>query len=71
METSWSRTFSTVCMRFRMAALRLCQAELATREVLDAERDAVLAWLRVEPVALRLLRSALLHGRVARHKLDQ
>ena len=57
----------TLDREFRMAALRLCQAELATGEVLNAERDAVLAWLRVEPVALRLLRSALLHGRVARH----
>ena len=27
----------------------------------------MLAWLRVEPVALRLLRSASLHGRVGRH----
>ena len=57
----------TLDREFRMAVLRLCQAELATGEVLDAERDAVLAWLRVEPVALRLLRSASLHGRVARH----
>jgi hypothetical protein len=33
----------------------------------EAERDAVLAWLRVEPVALRVLRSASLHTRIGRH----
>lgn len=52
---------------FRLAVLRLCQCELATGDVLEAERDAVLAWLRVEPVALRTLKSASLYGRVARH----
>lgn len=52
---------------FRLAALRLCQCELATGDVLEAERDAVVAWLRVEPVALRMLKSATLYGRVARH----
>ena len=52
---------------FRLAVLRLCQCELGTGDVLDAERDAVLAWLRVEPVALRMLKSASLYGRVARH----
>lgn len=52
---------------FRLAVLRLCQCELATGDVLTEERDAVLAWLRVEPVALRMLRSASLYGRVARH----
>lgn len=52
---------------FRLAVLRMCQFELGTGDVLDAERDAVLAWLRVEPVVLRMLRSASLYGRVARH----
>lgn len=52
---------------FRLAVLRLCQAELGTGDVVEAERDAVLAWLRVEPVALRALRSAALYGRVGRH----
>jgi len=51
---------------FRLAVLRLCQAELGTGDVLAAEREAVIAWLRVEPVALRLLKSASLHGRIAR-----
>ena len=57
----------TLAREFRLAVLRLCQAELGTGDVVDAEREAVLAWLRVEPVALRLLRSASLHGRVGRH----
>ena len=52
---------------FRLAVLRLCQCELATGDVLEAERDAVVAWLRVEPVALRMLKSATLYGRVGRH----
>lgn len=52
---------------FRLAVLRLCQCELATGDVLETERDAVLSWLRVEPVALRAVRSASLYGRVARH----
>lgn len=52
---------------FRLAVLRLCQCELATGDVLDTERDAVLAWLRAEKVPLREVKSASLHGRVARH----
>jgi len=52
---------------FRLAALRLCQSELAAGDVTASERDAVLSWLRVEPVALRDLRSASLHARIGRH----
>lgn len=58
---------TTLAREFRLAMLRLCQAELGTGDVIDAERDAVLAWLRVEPVALRALRSASIYGRIARH----
>jgi hypothetical protein len=57
----------TLAREFRLAVLRLCQFELATGDVLDAEREAVTGWLRAEKVPLRLLRSASLHGRVARH----
>ena len=57
----------SLAREFRLAALRLCQAELDTGDVTEVERDAVLAWLRVEPVALRLLRSASLHSHVGRH----
>jgi P-loop Domain of unknown function (DUF2791) len=52
---------------FRLAVLRLCQAELGTGEVAESERAAVLGWLRVEPVALRSLRPASLYARVGRH----
>lgn len=52
---------------FRVALLRLAQAELGTGEVEALEREAVLAWLRVEPVALRALRSSLIYVRVGRH----
>ena len=52
---------------FRLAVLRLCQAELGTGEVVESERAAVLAWLRVEPIALRALRPASLYARVGRH----
>jgi len=57
----------SLAREFRLAALRLCQAELGTREVSAAEREAVLSWLRVEPVALRDLRSASLFARIGRH----
>ncbi len=57
---------SALAREFRLAVLRLCQAELGTGDVTTAERDAVIAWLRVEPVALRWLRSASLHSRIAR-----
>jgi hypothetical protein len=57
----------SLAREFRLAVLRLCQAELGTGDVTGEERAAVLAWLRVEPVALRTLRTTSLHGRVGRH----
>lgn len=57
----------SLAREFRLAVLRLCQAELGTGDVNESERAAVVAWLRVEPVALRTLRAASLHGRVGRH----
>lgn len=57
----------SLAREFRLAVLRLCQAELGTSEVAEAERDAVICWLRVEPVALPALRSASLYARVGRH----
>lgn len=58
---------ASLAREFRLAALRLCQAELGGGEVSEAERDAVLAWLRVEPVSLRALHGASLHARIGRH----
>src|SRR6266704_5228875 len=52
---------------FRLAMLRLCQAELGVGEVDIAERDAVLGWLKGERVALALLRRSLIYGRIGRH----
>ena len=57
----------TLAREFRLAILRLCQAELGTGDVRAAEREAVLSWLRLEPVALRDLRSASLYARIGRH----
>ena len=58
---------TTLAREFRLAVLRLCQAELATGDVDDDERQAVISWLRVEPVSLRALRSASLYTRISRH----
>lgn len=58
---------TTLAREFRLAILRLCQAELGTGDVIETERAAVLAWLRVEPVTLRALRSASIYSRVGRH----
>ncbi len=52
---------------FRLALLRLCQAELGTGEVTSAERAAVAGWLTGEKVALRDLRTASLYARLGRH----
>ena len=52
---------------FRLAMLRLCQAELGFGEVDVAERDAVLGWLRGERAPLGLLRRSLIYGRIGRH----
>src|SRR6266704_220062 len=52
---------------FRLAMLRLCQAELGVGEGDIAERDAVLGWLKGERVALALLRRSLIYGRIGRH----
>ncbi len=57
----------SLAREFRLAVLRLCQAELRTGDVLASERAAVLSWLRVEPVALRELRSTSLYARIGRH----
>ncbi len=52
---------------FRVAMLRLCQAELATGQVSDAEQAAVIAWLHGALRQLSLLRSAMIFRRIGRH----
>jgi len=58
---------TTLAREFRLAALRLCQAVLGTGDVGREERDAVLGWLRVEPVPPRSLRAASIYTKVGRH----
>lgn len=52
---------------FRVAMLRLCQAELATGQVTEAERDAVIAWLHGVLRQMSQLRSAMIFRRIGRH----
>jgi hypothetical protein len=57
----------SLALEFRLAMLRLCQAQLGSRDVADAERASVLDWLRDEKVPLSALRSSLIYTRIARH----
>ncbi len=52
---------------FRIAMLRLCQAQLATGQVTTAEHEAVLSWLRGELRQMSLLQSALIYRKIARN----
>ncbi len=52
---------------FRIAMVRLCQAQLRTGQVADAEHAAVLEWLRGELRLISALKTALIFRRIARH----
>lgn len=52
---------------FRTAMLRLCQAQLRTGQVADAEQAAVLDWLRGDLRRISALKSALIFRRIGRH----
>jgi hypothetical protein len=56
---------------FRIAMLRLCQAQLQTGQVADAEHAAVLEWLRGDLRQISVLKSALIFRRIARHNARQ
>ena len=56
---------------FRIAMLRLCQAQLSTGQVTEAEHAAVLDWLRGELRQITLLRSAMIFRRIGRHNARQ
>lgn len=56
---------------FRIAMLRLCQAQLRTGQVTDAEHSAVLDWLRGELRQISMLRSAMIFRRIGRHNARQ
>lgn len=52
---------------FRTAMLRLCQAQLRTGQVTDAEHAAVLEWLTGDLRQISSLRSAMIFRRIGRH----
>jgi hypothetical protein len=52
---------------FRTAMLRLCQAQLRSGQVVDAEHAAVLDWLRGDLRQISALKSALIFRRIGRH----
>lgn len=56
---------------FRVAMLRLCQAQLRTGQVTEAEHAAVLDWLAGELRQISLLRSAMIFRRIGRHNARQ
>jgi hypothetical protein len=56
---------------FRVAMYRLCQSQLRTGQVTDAERDAVLQWLRGELRQISLLRAAMIFRRIGRDNARQ
>lgn len=57
----------TMAQEFRIAMLRLCQAQLRTGDMAQAEHDAVLDWLKGDLRQITKLRSALIFRRIARH----
>ena len=56
---------------FRTAMLRLCQAQLRTGQVTEAEHAAVLEWLTGELRQISVLRSAMIFRRIGRHNARQ
>lgn len=52
---------------FRIAMLRLCQYELRTGQVSDAERDSIYAWLTGSLRQMSVLKSARIFRKIARH----
>ncbi|MBA3606419.1 MAG: DUF2791 family P-loop domain-containing protein [Acidimicrobiia bacterium] len=56
---------------FRIAMLRLCQAQLRTGQVTEAEHSAVLEWLRGQLRLISVLRTAMIFRRIGRHNARQ
>lgn len=56
---------------FRIAMLRLCQYELQTGQVSDAERDSIDAWLTGTLRQISLLKTARIFRKIARHNARQ
>ena len=55
----------------RTAMLRLCQAQLHTGQVAEAEHAAILDWLRGDLRQMSALRSSLIFRRIGRHNARQ
>ncbi|CAN5864940.1 hypothetical protein BH23ACT12_BH23ACT12_14820 [soil metagenome] len=53
--------------QFRLAMLRLCQAQLEAGDVDGSERQAILEWLSGNLRQISALRSSLIYSRIARH----
>lgn len=70
LQKSIHQDFAMV-QEFRTAMLRLCQAELATGQVSEAEHAAVLDWLRGDLRQITMLRSAMIFRRIGRHNARQ
>ena len=56
---------------FRIAMLRLCQYELQTGQVTDAERDSIHSWLSGTLGQISMLKSARIFRKIARHNARQ
>jgi hypothetical protein len=56
---------------FRTAMLRLCQSQLHSGQISDAEHGAVIDWLRGDLRQISALRSALIFRRIGRHNARQ
>lgn len=56
---------------FRTAMLRLCQAQLRSGQVADAEHAAIMDWLRGDLRQISALKSALIFRRIGRHNARQ
>jgi len=56
-----------MAQEFRYAMLRLCQAQLEPDALQQAERDAILQWLRGELRLISALKQALIFQKIGRH----
>ncbi|MHB8191243.1 MAG: BREX system ATP-binding domain-containing protein [Ferrimicrobium sp.] len=61
----------SMVQEFRIAMLRLCQYELKTGQVSDAERDSIHAWLTGTLRQVSLLKTARIFRKIARHNARQ
>lgn len=70
LQTTVQRDYAMVS-ELRTAMLRLCQAQLRSGQVSDAEHGAVIEWLQGDLRQISALRSALIFRRIGRHNARQ